>query len=110
MKFITALAIVAALSCAALAAYDVPAVQSSSTAFHKPDKPAIAAPNLRPDVLVLCAFDAPDAIPVPDAEARAPKPISDYRNISTLAVAETVKKKGVASLTARTLAVARSSI
>ncbi len=99
MKYITALALVAALFCAAFAAYEVPAVHSAATAFHKPDKPGVAA-FIKANAYVLCAFDAPDAITAP-SDIQAPQPTSDYRNISTLAVAETVKTKGVASFTAR---------
>lgn len=108
VKYITALAIVAALSCAAFAAFASPAVHASATAFHKPDKPVvIAAPEFRYEsACVLRAIEfSPDAIPAPVELQRAQR---HYTPI--LAVTNPVKTKGVASFSARTLAVARSTI
>lgn len=124
MKYITALAIVAALSCAALATHEALAGHSvkNTASLSVPDKPDVSAPVSFADVntpqfryaVVLNDFGVVDYIPafcpaVLDTRQWVPQITASYLNIQP-SFGRIRQTKGVASSLARTIAVARSTI
>lgn len=121
VKYITALAIVAALSCAAFAAHASPAGHPANdpTSLSVPDKPVayapvsfvyVKAPQFRYAIDLL---DVADIVPafcpaVLDTRQRAPQITVNYLN--QFRHGDMRKTKGVAVFNPRTLAVARSTI
>jgi len=124
VKYITALAIVAALSCAAFAAHASPAGNPSNdcSSLSVPDKPVAFAPVSLVYVKVpqfryavdLLDFAGADIVPAfcpaaLDARQRTPQITASYLDAKNR-FGEPLKTKGVAPILARTLAVARSTI